>query len=214
MKTQQERDDAELEILKQKLLNTKNLPMPSDKDEVIEYLQVRLESAEEAIATCEEIIEHERSNRNQMSVDLKERNATLKTLIEKERNNISEKVNQELETTLAMALREKEQTQELYTATLNELREKTQEIEDLERENEILQEKCEDQEKTINTLNEQIDQATGEADQLENIRGNLEGENSQLKEETERAVSSRAQAAEAIIKLDEARNLLNKLLGN
>ena len=149
-----------------------------------------------------------------MSVDLKERNATLKTLIEKERNNISEKVNQELETTLAMALREKEQTQELYTATLNELREKTQEIEDLERENEILQEKCEDQEKTINTLNEQIDQATGEADQLENIRGNLEGENSQLKEETEKAVSSRAQAAEAIIKLDEARNLLNKLLGN
>ena len=125
MKTQQERDDAELEVLKQKLLNTKNLPMPSDKDEVIEYLQVRLESAEEAIATCEEIIEHERSNRNQMSVDLKERNATLKTLIEKERNNISEKVNQELETTLAMALREKEQTQELYTATLNELREKT-----------------------------------------------------------------------------------------
>ena len=116
--------------------------MPSDKDEVIEYLQVRLESAEEAIATCEEIIEHERSNRNQMSVDLKERNATLKTLIEKERNNISEKVNQELETTLAMALREKEQTQELYTATLNELREKTQEIEDLERENEMLQEKC------------------------------------------------------------------------
>ena len=214
MKTQQERDDAELEILKQKLLNTKNLPMPSDKDEVIEYLQVRLESAEEAIATCEEIIEHERSNRNQMSQDLKERNATLKTLIEKERNNISEKVNQELETTLAMALREKEQTQELYTATLNELREKTQEIEDLERENEILQEKCEDQEKTINTLNEQIDQATGEADQLENIRGNLEGENSQLKEETEKAVSSRAQAAEAIIKLDEARNLLNKLLGN
>ena len=149
-----------------------------------------------------------------MSVDLKERNATLKTLIEKERNNISEKVNQELETTLAMALREKEQTQELYTATLNELREKTQEIEDLERENEILQEKCEDQEKTINTLNEQIDQATGEADQLENIRGNLEGENSRLKEETEKAVSSRAQAAEAIIKLDEARNLLNKLLGN
>ena len=38
-----------------------------------------------------------------------------------------------------MALREKEQTQELYTATLNELRERTQEIEDLERENEMLQ---------------------------------------------------------------------------
>ena len=54
---------------------------------------MRLESAEEAIATCEEIIEHERNNRNQMSSDLKERNATLKALIEKERSNISEKVN-------------------------------------------------------------------------------------------------------------------------
>ena len=151
--------------------------MPTNQDEVIEYLQVRLESAEEAIATCEEIIEHERSNRNQMSMDLKERNATLKALIEKERNNISEKVNQELETTLAMALREKEQTQELYTATLNELREKTQEIEDLERENEMLQEKCEDQDKTIGALNEQIDQTTGENDQLENLKGNLEDEN-------------------------------------
>ena len=43
-----------------------------------------------------------------MTSDLKERNATLKALIEKERNNISEKVNQELETTLVMALREKE----------------------------------------------------------------------------------------------------------
>ena len=113
-------------------------------------------------------------------MDLKERNATLKALIEKERNNISEKVNQELETTLAMALREKEQTQELYTATLNELREKTQEIEDLERENEMLQEKCEDQDKTIGALNEQIDQTTGENDQLENLKGNLEDENEQL----------------------------------
>ena len=57
-----------------------------------------------------------------MSDDLKERNATLKALIEKERQNLTENVNRELESTLEMAVREKEQTAELYMATLNELR--------------------------------------------------------------------------------------------
>ena len=41
----------------------------------------------------------------------------------------------------------------------------------------MLQEKCEDQDKTIGALNEQIDQTTGENDQLENLKGNLEDEN-------------------------------------
>ena len=99
---------------------------------MIDYLTIRLESAEEAITTCEEIIEHERENRKELSNDLKERNATLKALIETERKNLSEKVNIELESTLAMAVREKEQTAELYQATLHELRESSRQIEELE----------------------------------------------------------------------------------
>ena len=149
MKAQEKEDDAELEELKQKLQNTKNMPRPENKDMMIEYLQTRLESAEEAITTCEEIIEHERANRKEMSQDLKERNATLKALIEKEKKSLSDKVNSELESTLEMAVREKELTQELYTATLNELRERTMEIEDLEKENQMLSAKCDDQESTI-----------------------------------------------------------------
>ena len=43
-----------------------------------------------------------------MSQDLKERNATLKALIEKEKKSLSDKVNSELESTLEMAVREKE----------------------------------------------------------------------------------------------------------
>ena len=108
MKAQEQEDDAELEGLKQKLQNTKNMPRPENKDMMIEYLQTRLESAEEAISTCEEIIEHERANRKEMSQDLKERNATLKALIEKEKKSLSDKVNSELESTLEMAVREKE----------------------------------------------------------------------------------------------------------
>ena len=144
MNQQQQEDDDDLDKLKQKLQSTKNMPRPENKDQMIEYLTARLESAEEAITTCEEIIEHERANRKELSDDLKERNATLKALIEKERKSLQENVNRELESTLEMAVREKEQTAELYMATLNELRQTTKEIEELEQENQALQAKSED----------------------------------------------------------------------
>ena len=77
---------------------------------MIEYLTKRLESATAAIGTCEEIISHERSNRKEMSQDLKERNATLKSLIANEKKSLTEKVSNELDATLSMAVREKVQT--------------------------------------------------------------------------------------------------------
>ena len=74
-----------------------------------------------AISTSETIISHERANRKAMSQDLKERNATLKELIANEKKSLTEKVTNELDATLSMAVREKVQTQELYNATLAEL---------------------------------------------------------------------------------------------
>ena len=85
------------------------MPQPDNKDQMIEYLTQRLEQAEQAIGTCEEIIAHERANRKEMSQDLKERNATLKALIENEKKSLSDKVSNELEATLQMAVREKVQ---------------------------------------------------------------------------------------------------------
>ena len=43
------------------------MPKPENKDEMIEYLTRRLESAMAAVSTCETIISHERSNRKEMS---------------------------------------------------------------------------------------------------------------------------------------------------
>ena len=83
------------------------MPVPENKDEMIEYLTKRLESATEAISTAEEIIVHERSNRKEMSQDLKERNATLKELIANEKKSLTEKVSNELDATLSMAVRER-----------------------------------------------------------------------------------------------------------
>ena len=74
---------------------------------MIEYLTDRLEAAMKAITVSEEIISHERANRKEMSRDLKERNATLKQLIDNEKKSLTEKVTNELDATLTMAVREK-----------------------------------------------------------------------------------------------------------
>ena len=66
-----------------------------------------------------------------MSQDLKERNATLKELIANEKKSLTEKVTNELDATLSMAVREKVQTQELYNATLAELQRKNADYDEL-----------------------------------------------------------------------------------
>ena len=74
---------------------------------MIDYLTNRLQSAEDAIKTSEEIITHERNNRKKMSKDLTLRNQALRELIEKEKRNLKEKVGEQLEATLEMAVRER-----------------------------------------------------------------------------------------------------------
>ena len=97
------------------------MPRPENKDGMIEYLTQRLESAMAAIELSEDVITRERSNRKEMSQDLKERNATLKELIADEKKSLTDKVTNELDATLSMAVRERVQTQELYASTLAEL---------------------------------------------------------------------------------------------
>ena len=93
--------------LKEKLQAAQGVPRPENKDQMIEYLTDRLEAAMKAITVSEEIISHERANRKEMSRDLKERNATLKQLIDNEKKSLTEKVTNELDATLTMAVREK-----------------------------------------------------------------------------------------------------------
>ena len=131
MKAQEEEDDADLRELKQKLQAAQAMPKPENKDEMIEYLSKRLENAMAAIATCETIIEHERTNRKEMSQDLKERNVTLRELIDSEKKSLKDKVTTELDATLSLAVRERVQTQELYDATLAELQKRNNESDQL-----------------------------------------------------------------------------------
>ena len=67
----------------------------------------RLESAEQAVIACEEVITHERQNRKTISKELKARNAELRELVNKEKRKLQDKVHDELEKTLQQALKEK-----------------------------------------------------------------------------------------------------------
>jgi hypothetical protein len=67
MEQQEQEDTEDLQQLKKKLAVMKQMPQPESKDEMIGFLIKRLSAAEEAIATCEEIIGRERTFRKQMS---------------------------------------------------------------------------------------------------------------------------------------------------
>ena len=57
----------------------------------------RLTSAEEAINAAEQVISHERANRKRLFTEIKKAHTDLKALIEKEKKQLSEKVQEELD---------------------------------------------------------------------------------------------------------------------
>ncbi len=107
MKRQEAEDDRDLAVLKEKLKKLQERQPPGDKDELINHLMERLESAEHAIVAAEEVITHERQNRKTMSQELKQKNNELRALVEKEKKQLRDKVHDELEITLQQALKEK-----------------------------------------------------------------------------------------------------------
>ena len=67
MQQQEKEDDADLKALKERLKTLKDSQPPSDrKDELIKHLMTRLTQGEEAVATAEEVISHERANRKRL----------------------------------------------------------------------------------------------------------------------------------------------------
>lgn len=104
---QEMEDDEDLKKLKEKIKYLKEQKPPEDKDELINHLSERLQSAEEAIFEAEEAISHERSYRKRITQELKDKNAELRQLVENEKKKLSDKIHEELEVTLKQALKEK-----------------------------------------------------------------------------------------------------------
>ena len=59
---------------------------------MIGFLMKRLQAAEEAIVTCEQIIVNERTYRKQMSASLKTKNQELREVIEHEKRSLTDKI--------------------------------------------------------------------------------------------------------------------------
>ena len=98
---QEKEDDEDIKELKQRLkVLSDRKPPENNKDEMINHLMARLEYAEDAIVACEQVITHERLNRKTMSKELKNRNAELRELVNKEKRKLQDKVHDELEITL------------------------------------------------------------------------------------------------------------------
>ena len=70
-------------------------------------MKERIEYAEQAVYTAEEVITRERENRKAVSQELKQKNELLTALVNSEKKKLQDKVHIELEITLQQALREK-----------------------------------------------------------------------------------------------------------
>lgn len=213
MKQQENKDDLDLNALKNKLKALEAMPQPEGKDQMIDYLAKRLKSAEDAIKMCEEIIRHERNNRKEMSQDLKERNATLRSMLEQEKKSLKEKVDNHLEATLQMAVRERMQTSEKLETTDRQLKA-------AEKANSELQTQAASLASQNSAKQQEILEKTEIIAKLQMELASVKEENKVLREDnakkTEEAVNStklKTEACAAVIKLDEARVVMNRLLG-
>ena len=74
---------------------------------MIGFLIKRLQAAEEAINTCDQIISHERSYRKQMSQQIKSKNAELREIIEEEKKTLSDKIGNKMAATVEMAVQDR-----------------------------------------------------------------------------------------------------------
>ena len=108
MTKQEKEDDADIKAIKEKMSKLKDQqPAPEKKDEMIKHLLARLQLAEQAIIESEDTISHERANRKQLSANIKQANAELRELVEKEKRQLSVKVAAEVEKTIEYAVKEK-----------------------------------------------------------------------------------------------------------
>ena len=143
---------------------------------MIAYLRQRLNAEQSAIATIEEIIQHERDNRKEMSQDIKQRNKVLKTLIDKE-SNLDDRINAALEATLEGAFRDKMKMRKDVNAAKEKLESKNGKLDELRKRNATLKKQSGMQEEQIGNCNHRVETLTKQIEELRIQKDDLEHEN-------------------------------------
>ena len=173
----------------------------------------RLEQAEQAIIAAEDVISHERQSRKMISQQLKQKNQELRKLVEGEKKKLQDKVHEELEKTLAQALKEKLRAEQELERTNRVMRERDMLCMELDgmyltlRDEHRHSEKLNgDQQKIIENLEEELRTVKEERDQHAGL-------SAERLKTIEKQTADLDEAYGLITKLEEARIVLNKLLG-
>jgi len=173
----------------------------------------RLEAAESNITTCENVIQSERQLRKGSSKQLKAQIKDLQALVQQEKRTLSDKVSAELDATLKYAVKEKVEIK--------------RELEEVTEDRDRLQREYEDLVTMYEGLKSAEIQSQKLADESQKIINDLESENRNLKQErgtlqksnlerttTMEAANKNYDEIRGIVqKLDEARVVMNKLMG-
>jgi hypothetical protein len=91
---------------------------------MISFLVQRLQLAEECIHSSEAILVSERDYRKQVSQSLKNKNDELRNLIEYEKKNLAEKIDNQMERTLENAVKDRIETEQKLRQAEAELKNK------------------------------------------------------------------------------------------
>lgn len=173
----------------------------------------RLKAAEASIEVCEEVIENERGLRKESSRQMKDQIKDLEALVQQEKKSLSDKVSAELDYTLKQAVREKVEMKK-QLESVSEAKEKLQrEYDDLvdmynalkaaQKQNEELNEQSQ---KIIADLEAENKLMKGEKDTL--AKANID-----TTQKMETAFKNHDDIKGAFLKLDEARFVLNRIMG-
>jgi len=118
---QEQEDNSEMGSIKRKLAQLQAKAQPRHKADMIIWLQERLQTAESALYSMEEIIGRERATRKEMGFDLIGKNNTLRDMIGSEKASLKDKVTTEMRDTLDHAQRDYQQLQALNERTEQDL---------------------------------------------------------------------------------------------
>lgn len=122
---------AELASKMSKLEELQKQEPPKNKEDLVQYLMLRLRAAEDSIVVAEDVIEQERNIRKSSNKDMKEQIHDLNSMISKEKKNLQEKVTAELDFTLKQAVKEKHQIKDDLNSAQQEKDELQKEYDDL-----------------------------------------------------------------------------------
>ncbi|KRX02674.1 hypothetical protein PPERSA_12014 [Pseudocohnilembus persalinus] len=185
--------------------------LPSQKDELIQYLATRLQQAEDSITDIQEVVIQEKEQKEQLIQELNEKSEQLKLLLEQENQTLAQKVGAQLKQTLDKAIEQKVMAEMQIDEYKRQMIEREYMIRELEDQNFGLRD-------DLKQMKIDFEQVLKENQDQKMIEMELKNENENQKQELKKKedhilnIEEELRDTKAIIdKLGDVRNVLNRL---